>query len=482
MVISGDSLLLFGGYNINYHYNDTWHYFINDNRWLERNTFENASYPDGCTDDIKTIENSKSCVVLTKPQVSYQNSQRNDESTYPGSTQSLQFGIVDDAETLVRQLQKKYWENIVLDEHGDRIWLPSDLPNGASIPPNAATGPRQYAQLKEMPYNETFNISVWERCTSVFGEPTRGTVIDGLYGRSNAKIIIPQPRRKSPGWDGCRELTWIGPSERSDHAAIFVEASSKIYFYGGIGYTQTLKSLKVDVTPETGVLDDFWVMNLKGCLDNCSSHGVCTDGFCKCDPGYYGINCSNETCPGSVCYYDSDFVQHCKHCCQSGYTFSDDDVYVTGVTKYPCKRTLNGDFTGTSGGICDGFGSCMCAPPFIGDDCSIKDCKNNCSFNGYCSIEFPVSRCICQDGYFGDFCQYRECLNNCSYPNGVCNDSSGVCMCQPIFSPYNSQQIYVYWEGEDCSYLTAWFSACTAKPMPWRFVVAGFFIAAVFLV
>mmetsp|Transcript_6441 Transcript_6441/g.9423 ORF Transcript_6441/g.9423 Transcript_6441/m.9423 type:complete len:171 (+) Transcript_6441:186-698(+) len=84
--------------------------------------------------------------------------------------------------------------------------------------------------------------------------------------------------------------------------------------------------------------------------------------------------------------------------------------------------------------------------------------------------------------FTGDFCQYRECLNNCSYPNGVCNDSSGVCMCQPIFSPYNSQQIYVYWEGEDCSYLTAWFSACTAKPMPWRFVVAGFFIAAVFLV
>ena len=61
--------------------------------------------------------------------------------------------------------------------------------------------------------------------------------------------------------------------------------------------------------------------------------------------------------------------------------------------KLPCDVLTN---TGESNGICDGFGTTQCAPPFISDDCSIKDCKNNCSFNGFCSVEYPVSRCLCQ--------------------------------------------------------------------------------------
>mmetsp|Transcript_18167 Transcript_18167/g.28247 ORF Transcript_18167/g.28247 Transcript_18167/m.28247 type:complete len:224 (-) Transcript_18167:176-847(-) len=133
-----------------------------------------------------------------------------------------------------------------------------------------------------------------------------------------------------------------------------------------------------------------------------------------------------------------------------------------------------------SEGICDGFGTCQCAPPFIGDDCSMRDCKDKCNYNGYCSAEYPVSRCICNQGYFGDACQYIECLNNCTHPdNGECDHLTGTCKFKPLYSPQvivdsaNSDEqetssssstltrnddndIWGYWEGEDCSWISVW--------------------------
>ena len=162
--------------------------------------------------------------------------------------------------------------------------------------------------------------------------------------------------------------------------------------HGGIGYS--LDDERNDMSPTTRVLGDFWVLNMHNCAHNCSANGVCTNGFCECDPGYYGVDCSNVTCPGSVCRYNDNHVQHCTHCC---YDSIDDD------RKVPC-RLMDEElmiFTGTPEGICDGFGTCQCAPPYIGEDCSIKDCKRNCSFNGYCIVEFPQSRCMCKDGYTG---------------------------------------------------------------------------------
>ena len=103
--------------------------------------------------------------------------------------------------------------------------------------------------------------------------------------------------------------------------------------------------------------------------------------------------------------------QVCQHCCSSGYDHQDGDVYVgeAAFRKMPCGP----DQEGQSHGICDGFGTCQCAPPFLGDDCSVKDCPLNCSYNGYCSVEYPVSRCVCNPGYFGEHCHLIECLNNC---------------------------------------------------------------------
>ena len=90
---------------------------------------------------------------------------------------------------------------------------------------------------------------------------------------------------------------------------------------------------------------------------------------------------------------------------------------------------------------------------YIGDDCAIKDCQYNCSFNGWCSLEFPVGRCVCDPTFYGEFCQYMQCLNNCSWPNGQCNQTSGACNCNPIMDPYVGWRVFKYWGGEDCSFI-----------------------------
>lgn len=215
----------------------------------------------------------------------------------------------------------------------------------------------------------------------------------------------------------CMDPMWVYPPARSDHRGVYVEKYSMIFFYGGVGmkFNGTeeghFPTPSIQNTFETEVLNDLWTYHLHTCPQNCSDHGVCSNAFCHCDPGYYGIDCRHSTCPGSVCLYDDDYVQRCVHCCYDGYTHhidDDEEMYLPGVRKTPCrpKSLEDGIFTGSSNGICDGHGECQCALPFLGDDCSMKDCKHNCSFNGHCSVEFPISRCICNDGYYGK--QYRQ--------------------------------------------------------------------------
>jgi len=133
------------------------------------------------------------------------------------------------------------------------------------------------------------------------------------------------------------------------------------------------------------------------------------------------------------------------------------------------SKRQDGSF-GESNGVCDGFGTCQCAPPFINDDCAIKDCANNCSHRGHCSVEFPVSRCICNPGYYGEHCQFKVCLNNCSYPNGRCDPQTGLCACEQLYSPYQNWRPFKAhgdpptWGGEDCSYLWAFCAGCRGAP------------------
>jgi hypothetical protein len=306
---------------------------------------------------------------------------------------------------------------------------------------------------------------------SVFGEPTRGHKLDGLFGRSNSSIMIAQPRRRRPGWDGCRdrtdsrrdlppELQWLQPLPRYAHRGVFYAPTNEIFIYGGLAYLREEPQTYSD-TYAVSTLNDMWYYHLNHCPNNCTLQGDCKLGFCSCHVGFYGVDCSNTSCPGTFCYNDEySKEQICTHACQAGYTHTDNDTYVEDIYKLPCSQNHPGE----SNGICNGFGSVQCAPPFVGDDCSTKDCKSNCSFNGWCSIEYPVSRCLCVPGYFGEICENKVCLNNCTYPNGLCNSTTGVCDCHLMYSPYNNSRVFKRWGGEDCSFL---FAYSAAHPTAW---------------
>lgn len=237
----------------------------------------------------------------------------------------------------------------------------------------------------------------------------------------------------------------------------FKENNELFLVYGGFGFPEFQLPRK-DITKEANTMSDMWVYHIGQCVKNCTLHGDCIHGHCFCHDGYYGSDCSNQTCPGSFCYYDADRKQHCKHCCSAGYTQKFVDNYLGDKRKIPCSL----EHPGESHGICDGFGMCHCVPPYLGDDCSMRDCKLHCSGHGRCSTEYPVSRCDCQRGWSGNLCDEQLCLNNCSYPNGVC--VNGSCFCSMTYSPFNRTQEYYPWMGDDCSWRIPYTAAAGHPP------------------
>jgi hypothetical protein len=245
-------------------------------------------------------------------------------------------------------------------------------------------------------------------CSCICLEPLSPQVLDGKAGRSNSSVLIAVPRRQRPGWDGCRnrddgnlllsqELQYIKPYARADHAGVYVPQTGEILIYGGKAYlAEQPRSNKV--TWPYKVADDMWYYNFNHCVNNCSLHGDCKLGFCEvwpllcpslalyfvsrsllcslsypvsprfsarsllcqCYVGYYGVDCSNTSCPGTFCYYDADThdqaplppslsssplclmlppplisspPQVCTHACQAAYNHTDDDVYIPNMRK-----------------------------------------------------------------------------------------------------------------------------------------------------
>jgi hypothetical protein len=505
--LNNDMMIMFGGYYNNQQYDDTWYFNIsrtgNTGQWQRKTKFVHANWPETCTDDLQMDNDltvipgvNETCVLFDYPpdllraqedmlqdgQVKTRRSeilpyhQQGDETNSNFIGQGMPYtyyGVWDDPvsrmiENIERALSEREDEDIPLK------MVPNYLREGTPIAPFAATAPRQYARellVKDILPAEyqnftsiidTANVSatIWEWCVTGKAQVWEGDG-EGFFGRSAEDVIIEQPRRQRYGWDGCREENldekqelWVFPNSRSDLTGTFIEKYGLLMIYGGVGYLEK-EEPSLEITYPTEVLDDMWAFNINDCNNGCSSHGYCKYGFCICDPGYYGLDCSNKTCPGSFCYYDDTNTQICNHCCYSGYEHSDLDTYLPDVKKVVCSR----ENTGSSNGLCDGFGTCQCQPPYIGEDCSIKDCKYNCSFNGYCSVEFPVSRCMCAKGYFGEYCQFQECLNNCSYPNGICDYSNGLCDCSMIYNPFENFREWAPWDGEDCSYLAAYNAA-----------------------
>lgn len=301
---------------------------------------------------------------------------------------------------------------------------------------------------------------------SVLGEPTRGTVLDGQLGRASDPVLIPQPRRKAPGWDGCRDradgredlpaaLQWRSPSQRAYHSLLYSGSFRMLLLYGGETTLRENRPSKVFTEP-TRSTGDLWSFFLDHCANNCTGHGYCFYGHCYCNEGWYGLDCSNATCPGDYCYYDTAVhKQKCVQCCSAPYEHNlqepSSDIFFPLARKQRCNLT---DQAG-SHGICNGFGSCQCVPPFLGEDCSIRDCPNKCNGRGWCNIEYPYSRCMCQPPYQGPDCSSIMCPNNCSWPNGECQ-ADGSCSCSWIMNPYNRTQFFKKYGGLDCSFVPAY--------------------------
>jgi len=514
--ISGNVLFLFGGYSHNHHHGDTWLFNTSSYRWLEKDIHPEARYPDTCIDDWEAfIHNSEVSCLLLEEQVELLRLSLQANEIMEASAQLSSFALTFQTEVIPFSgpvMQNRAYFTIVdrVDDPWTTMpttvnwfWLYDDEAFAQKV-----SHPRQYVTLLNASAAGVDHASWWGsngtvfmRCTSTFGDPTR-------FIQPLNHTLIAIPRRQSPGWDGCRDrfaskegfpdtLSFVQPMQRSEHRSARVlsgdlgKDGDAIFLLGGLGYAEELLPT-TRKTHETQVRADMWRLGVHECLNNCSSHGVCEFGFCYCHEGFYGTDCSNSSCPGDFCSYDNaTHQQHCQHCCHSGYVHHDGDdaALAAGIEKAAC----NLERPGKSNGICDGYGHCNCAPPFIGDDCSIRDCDNKCNLNGVCSVEYPISRCVCNPGYYGPSCQFRNCLNNCSFPRGLCNASSGACKCLTQKNPYFNKQNYTFFKatgsrrrrgewitvgefrddagldsdytnGIDCSYIMAYAAASTLKP------------------
>ncbi|VDO05134.1 unnamed protein product [Rodentolepis nana] len=117
----------------------------------------------------------------------------------------------------------------------------------------------------------------------------------------------------------------------------------------------------------------------RGCPNDCSNRGICSQGVCDCLNGLTGKDCSTiDNVP--ICSGHGEYRQ----------------------------------------------GKCHCFPEWKGLECETlwSECQDpTCSGHGRC----VTGECMCFDGYGGDSCQFKSCSSQNCTGNGVCVD--GVCRC-----------------------------------------------------
>ena len=162
--------------------------------------------------------------------------------------------------------------------------------------------------------------------------------------------------------------------------------------------------------------------SLRACPSDCTGHGYCYNGSCRCFPNWEGDVCDRPMlCP--------PHHGHGKCVC--------DPTKSLGT-----KRHAKHDGVTTMHVVCNN----VCDPGWAGPECAVPACPGggNCSGRGACSLS-PLSggACACEHGHSGYDCSLRACPASCgaagntsSSPRGMCYD--GTCFCRPG------------WVGEAC--------------------------------
>eukprot|EP00913_Durusdinium_trenchii_P003237 g2993.t2 len=174
------------------------------------------------------------------------------------------------------------------------------------------------------------------------------------------------------------------------------------------------------------------------CIDDCSGHGSCSMGVCRCEDGYTGEACD---------------VVHCKDDCSGRGSCLDgrcacDSAFYGAACEFPrCKDDCNGH------GYCDS-GKCVCTGGYRGLSCAERapmpkiilpvvdtkkvksiappSCPEDCNHKGRCEVD---GTCSCMANYTGLACE-NHCPSGCS-GKGAC--TGGQCIC------------FFGWGGVDCS-------------------------------
>ena len=150
-----------------------------------------------------------------------------------------------------------------------------------------------------------------------------------------------------------------------------------------------------------------------GCRNNCSMHGECPSGMCKCHKGWEGVDCSVRTPlpvppaplapvvpPAPKLHLPTDYI-------------------IVSPSGVGCPSKCHGR------GECRG-GKCMCDSHWHGPTCDKRMCLNGCSSRGRCNN----GTCTCLPGFTGEFCEVCSCKNDCN-GQGACEErTGGLCGCR----------------------------------------------------
>ena len=147
------------------------------------------------------------------------------------------------------------------------------------------------------------------------------------------------------------------------------------------------------------------------CPADCSGHGICERGRCKCTLGYAGADCSGSACaePGDATVGGCHGNGHCR----------------CDAARHSCR--------------------CECSVSFTGPFCSKSTCPDACGSptRGRC----VAGKCECSPRWRGIGCAVEICPRGCSTPHGVCTNGVGVCGAS--------------WQGDACER-----STCPGSPEP----------------